>query len=228
VTSTDQSSRLQIWDLPVRLFHWLLVPLMAFAWWSAEEGRLDWHRLSGYALLALVLFRIIWGFLGSETARFSHFLRGPAALASYLRALVGGGTRQPILGHNPLGGWSVLAMLALIATLTILGLFAVDVDGIESGPLAVYVSFDTGRWASVAHEFVFNVLLGLILLHLAAVAFYAVFKRDNLVGPMITGAKTVRGQQSHPPAMAPLSRAFVSFAAAAGITYAASQAFWIR
>ena len=175
-----------MWDLPVRLFHWLLVPLIAFSWWSAEEARLDWHRLSGYAILTLVLFRVLWGLFGSETARFGFFLRGPGSIGSYLK-----GTYTAFVGHNPMGGWSVLAMIALLVAQTALGLFSVDVDGIESGPLAVFVSFDQGRVAAEAHHLVFNGLLVLIALHVLTVLFYLVFKRDNLVGPMVTGRKRV-------------------------------------
>ena len=107
--------KLSIWDLPVRIFHWLLIPLMALAWWTENEGYLDWHRLSGYVLLGLIVFRIIWGFIGSETARFSHFLRGPTAIAAYFGKKNG----EPRFGHNPIGGWSVLAMLVLIAALIV-------------------------------------------------------------------------------------------------------------
>lgn len=213
----------RIWDLPVRLFHWLLVPLLAFAWWSAEAGRLDWHRLSGYALLALVLFRILWGLWGSDTARFARFLRGPAGIGAYLKQL-GGKTYAASVGHNPLGGWSVFAMLALLLVQGALGLFAVDFDGIESGPLAIFVSFDAGRLAAEIHDLLFNVLLGLIGLHLAAIAFYALIKRDNLVGPMLTGKKAMPGAAA--PAMAPLWLALLSAALAAVLVFAISQAFW--
>lgn len=213
----------RVWDIPVRLTHWLLVPLFAFSWWSAEEGRLDWHRLSGYALLALVLFRLCWGLFGSETARFKNFLRGPGAIGAYLSTLAGK-DRAPNIGHNPIGGWSVIAMLLLLAAQAVLGLFAIDVDGIESGPLAYFVSFDEGRLAAEIHEVVFNLILALVVLHLLAVVFYAVFKRDNLVGPMITGSKALNGAEA--PRMAPLWLALILLAAAAGIVYAASQAFW--
>lgn len=214
---------MRIWDIPVRLFHWLLAPLLAFAWWSAEAGRLEWHRLSGYALLALVLFRILWGLWGSDTARFARFLRWPADIGAYLKQL-GGKTYAASVGHNPLGGWSVFAMLALLVVESALGLFAVDFDGIESGPLAIFVSFDAGRLAAEMHELLFNVLLGLIGLHLAAIAFYALVKRDNLVGPMLTGNKTLPG--ATPPVMAPLWLALLSAALAAALVFATSQAFW--
>jgi cytochrome b len=174
-----------IWDWPTRLGHWLLAGLIAFSWWSAENHHLDWHQLSGLAVLGLIAFRLIWGIIGGSTARFSHFVRGPRAAIAYLR---GNGSAQSI-GHNPLGGWSVLALLAAVAATVGFGLFAVDVDGLESGPLSQYVSFDIGRTASGLHHMAFNVLLALIALHLAAIAFYTFVKRHSLVGPMITGRK---------------------------------------
>jgi len=214
----------RVWDIPVRLTHWLLVLLLAFSWWSAEEGRLDWHRLSGYALLALVVFRLCWGLVGSDTARFGRFLRGPTAIGAYLSKL-GSKEREPVVGHNPLGGWSVLAMLLLLAAQAVLGLFAIDVDGIESGPLAYFVNFDEGRLAAGVHELVFNVILALVALHLIAIAFYAVFKRDNLIGPMITGVKAIEGAPSA-PRMAPLWLALLVLAAAVTLVYTVSQGFW--
>ena len=131
---------MRVWDLPTRLVHWLVVLGVALSWWTGETGRLEWHRWSGYGLLGLVAFRIYWGFFGSSTARFRQFLRGPRTVIGYLR-----GAWPPAPGHNPLGALSVLALLALLATQIVLGLFAVDVDGIESGPLSLYVSFDAGR-----------------------------------------------------------------------------------
>jgi cytochrome b len=213
----------RIWDLPVRLVHWLVVPLAAFSWWSGEEGHLDWHRLSGFTLLTLVLFRLAWGVFGSQTARFAQFLRGPRAIGAYLK-------QKPYVasvGHNPLGGWAVAAMLALMATQAALGLFAVDVDGIESGPLAVFVSFDVGRAAAKAHHLVFNILLALIVLHVAAIAFYALVKRDNLIGPMITGAKAIDPPPASAPAMAPWWLALALGLASALFVFAASKAFWL-
>lgn len=144
---------------------------------------MDWHRYSGYAILGLVAFRVLWGCVGSSTARFAGFVRSPAATLRYLR----GEKARP--GHNPLGAWSVLAMLGLLALQVGLGLFAVDVDGFESGPLSDRVSFDAGRLAAEWHEVVFNGLLVLIALHVAAVVAYLVFRRDNLIWPMITGAR---------------------------------------
>ncbi|MES1262768.1 MAG: cytochrome b/b6 domain-containing protein, partial [Peristeroidobacter soli] len=141
------ASGTRVWDLPTRLTHWLFVIGLGVSWWTAETGRLEWHRWSGYALLALVSFRLYWGFVGSSTARFRNFVRGPRAIAAYLRD--GNGTS---IGHNPLGALSVLALLGLLLAQIVLGLFAVDVDGIESGPLSLYVSFETGRACAEWHE----------------------------------------------------------------------------
>jgi cytochrome b len=181
-------SRVRVWDLPTRLFHWLIVALFAFSWWTAEYDHLDWHMWSGYGILTLVLFRIAWGFVGSATARFDNFLRGPRAFLAYGRHLFDR-SAPATPGHNPMGGWSVLALLLLLLTQTVLGLFAIDVDGLESGPLNYLVSFDTGRAASHLHSLVFNLLLAFTGLHVVFIAFYLVYKRENLVSAMLVGAK---------------------------------------
>ena len=177
------------WDSPVRLFHWSVVLLVFLSWWTAHERMMDWHRRSGYVMVSLVLFRLLWGVFGSATARFSNFVRGPRMVMDYARHDLFRRTAQAVTGHNPLGGWSVLAMLAALLVQTGLGMFAVDVDGIESGPLSRWVSFETGRSAAHAHSVLFNILLGLIALHVAAVVFYLVYKRTNLIAPMLPGAQ---------------------------------------
>src|SRR5262245_40644327 len=136
--SRTGSKNVKVWDVPTRLVHWLMVLAVATSWWTGDTGRLEWHRWSGYTLLGLVIFRVYWGFFGSSTARFRQFVRGPREVASYLR-----GTWRVTPGHNPIGAWSVLALIALLSAQVVLGLFAVDVDGIESGPLSLYVSFET-------------------------------------------------------------------------------------
>jgi len=186
------ASASDVWDLPTRLFHWLLALLIGIAWWTAENGVLVWHRRAGYCVLALLLFRVLWGFAGSTTARFAHFVRGPRAVVAYLRELPRRAPRA-VIGHNPLGGWSVVAMLLALLTQVTLGLFAVDVDGIESGPLSYLVDFDTGRTAAQLHHVVFNALLALIGLHVIAVLFYLFYKRDNLLGAMIRGHRHLPG-----------------------------------
>ncbi len=151
---------------------------------------MDWHRYCGYVMLSLILFRLYWGVVGSTASRFKTFVRGPEAIFGYLRTLPSRASpKSPV--HNPLGALSVLALLILVLAETTLGLFAVDVDGIESGPLASWISFDAGRACARWHHLTFNALVGLIALHLVAIAFYAVYKRENLVGPMIHGRKVL-------------------------------------
>jgi cytochrome b len=178
-------TRIKVWDWPTRLVHWLLVVLLAFSWWSAENHEMEYHRYSGYAVLAVILFRVYWGFVGGPTARFTQFVKGPKAIIAYLRG------NEKVIGHNPLGSLSVIALLALVATQVALGLFAVDIDGLESGPLSHLVSFETGRLCAEIHEIVFKVLMVMVIVHIVAIAFYLLFKRDNLITPMITGSKSM-------------------------------------
>lgn len=194
--SADRSST--AWDLPTRLFHWSIVILIGLAWWSAELRLLDWHRRAGYAVLCLLVFRILWGILGSQTARFASFCRRPAQVIAYVRKDMFSRKDLQSAGHNPLGGWSVIAMLAAMLLQTLLGLIAVDVDGLESGPLSHLVSFDTGRIAAKTHHYIFNILLTLIVLHLAAIAFHYFYKRQNLTKAMITGNMPTEGERQQP------------------------------
>ena len=186
---------IRVWDAPVRLFHWMLVVLIGCAWWTAEQGMLEWHRLAGFGVFTLIVFRLAWGVIGSTTARFSHFVRGPGGVAAYImQTLLRRGAVSPV-GHNPLGGWSVLAMLTLLLTQVLLGFFAVDVDGLESGPFAYLVDFDTGRWAAETHHVIFNLLLAVIVLHVAAIAFYRIVKKENLLTAMLTGRREWNGER---------------------------------
>jgi len=180
--------RVKVWDLPTRLFHWLLVALIVVLGVSGELGKLDVHMLVGPAVVALVLFRIIWGFVGSETARFSHFVRGPKAVLAYVAAAKAGAVRS--VGHNPLGAFSVLALLGLVLLQGLTGLFTSD-DILSEGPLAHLVSAKTVALLSSVHRIGFKLLLAFIALHLAAVVFYRVVKKDDMVEAMITGEKHV-------------------------------------
>jgi cytochrome b len=173
--------RRRVWDLPTRLFHWLLVALIGFSWWSGKNDHVEWHLWSGYAVVGLLLFRLLWGFFGSSTARFTSFVRGPRDVIAYLR----GNWRAT--GHNPLGALSVIALLVLLVGQVGLGLFSTDEDGLVEGPLAYLISYDAAEEAADLHEDLFDVLLIFIGLHIAAVLFYALFKGKNLIGPMITG-----------------------------------------
>ncbi len=172
-----------VWDLPTRLFHWLLVALIAFSWWTAETERLDWHIWSGLAILTLLIFRLLWGFVGSSTARFASFVRGPRTVLAYVRGMHG----WRAIGHTPLGALSVLALLLLIGAQTVLGLFNSDNDGLVEGPLAPLISFDASDLVHELHDDVFDVLLAFIALHVAAVLSYRLALGKRLTRAMITG-----------------------------------------
>lgn len=184
-TRSDDET-VKVWDPFVRVFHWSLLLLFFVAWQTGENHEMDRHRQAGYAIFALVVFRVFWGFAGGRTARFAQFLKGPGAIMAYLKTH---DSEAPSDGHNPLGGWSVIALLAVVLTITLAGLFAVDVDGIESGPLADWVSFDQGRTASEWHEAVFKAALVLIAVHVLAIGYYQVFNAQNLIGAMLTGKR---------------------------------------
>ena len=176
----ETGAKQPVWDLPVRLVHWLLAALIAFSWWSVHNHHTDWHIWSGCAILTLLIFRLLWGFVGSSTARWSSFIRGPRAVLDFLR---GGWTGS---GHTPLGAISVLALFLAVAVQVSLGLISEDEDGIYAGPLYRLVSTDTSDKARDIHELWFNVILGFIILHVAAIIFYRVRGR-HLTKPMITG-----------------------------------------
>lgn len=180
-------SRVYVWDAPTRIFHWSIVILLFLSWLSADQGYMKVHLWSGLALLVLLLFRIGWGFAGATTARFSNFLHTPSKVVGYLKALVHG-TKPPHAGHNPAGGLMVVALLAVLLAQASTGLFAND--GLKfSGPLALLVSADLSDRLTEIHSIIFNIILGLIWLHLVAIGFYFLVKGENLVGPMVTGKK---------------------------------------
>jgi cytochrome b len=218
---TPVTSRVPVrtWDVPTRLVHWGFVLGVAGAWWTGENGRMEWHRWLGYGLLALVLFRLYWGFFGSSTARFGQFLRGPGAIGSYLR-----GRWEVAAGHNPLGALSVVALLALLGLQISLGLIAVDVDGIESGPLSVFVNFETGRAAAHWHERIFNALMVLVLLHIAAILYYRLVKKESLAAAMFHGTR-VYPREVPPVQPASTLRLVIGIVIAAALTWAVTRAF---
>lgn len=184
-----ETVRVKAWDLPTRLFHWALVAAVGFSWYSGETGMTEWHERSGLAVLALLAFRLVWGFVGGGTARFAGFVRGPAAAWRYLRETLAG--RHPVyLGHNPLGGWSVLALLAALAVQATMGLFGTD-DILYEGPLYPLVEHGTAAWLTGWHHRFFNVVLALAVIHVVAVLAYAVLLKTDLVRPMLTGWKQV-------------------------------------
>ena len=195
--SIDGAVKQAVWDLPTRLFHWLLVALIAFSWWSAENDEFDLHIWSGLAVLTLLVFRLLWGLVGSSTARFVNFIRGPRAILAYLRDMKG----WRAIGLTPLGALSVVALLGLIALQAGLGLFASDEDGFFEGPLAYLISADMSEALTELHEDTFEILKIFIGLHIAAILFYRLMLGKRLVGPMITGrAKLEPGIEPMRPA----------------------------
>ena len=199
-----------VWDLPVRLFHWVLAALILFSWWSIRNHHTDWHIWSGCAILTLLVFRTLWGFVGSSTARFASFVRGPGAVRDYWRGKWSG------IGHNPLGALSVLLLLGTIAVQVGLGLISEDEDGIYMGPLAVLVSTDTSDKARDLHELWFNVLLGVIALHLLAILYYRL-RGKGLTWPMISG-KASMGPGQEPMRAGKWWAALICLAAGMAIT----------
>jgi cytochrome b len=187
----------RVWDLPTRLFHWSLVVFVGLSWWTAETHQDTLHLWFGYGVLFLLFFRILWGFLGSSTARFSAFVRGPRAVLEYVRNRF----RWPLAGHAPLGALSVLALLVLLLVQIGTGLFAMDEDGFFGGPLAYLVSVGISDGMTELHEELFDFLLILIGLHIAAILLYRLALGRNLLGPMITGkADLPRGMEPMRPA----------------------------
>ncbi|KOF52747.1 MULTISPECIES: cytochrome b/b6 domain-containing protein [unclassified Achromobacter] len=179
-----QNNRLaiRIWDLPTRLFHWTFAFCVIGAFVSVKLGGLymDWHVRFGCAALGLVIFRLAWGFIGPRYARFSQFVRGPSAVAAYLR-----GAAAPA-GHNPLGALSVLALLLVVGLQAASGLFATD-DIMTQGPLYGYVSESVAGALTSWHKLNEWIIIALVALHLLAIAWYALVRRKRIVGPMITG-----------------------------------------
>lgn len=181
----------KVWDPWVRLTHWAIALLIPLSWWTAETSRYDLHFLSGYAILTLVLFRILWGFVGSETARFARFVKGPGAAWRHLGHLLR--RDAPVeIGHNAAGALMVLLLLALLLVQATTGLFADD-EIFARGPLARRVDQASSALATAIHLRVFWLILACAVLHVLAVLAYRLLLGRNLVKPMITGRMDAPG-----------------------------------
>jgi len=179
----------RIWDWPTRVFHWVLLVLVTTSFVTGHIGgnAMQYHLWSGFTILGLLIFRLVWGVVGGHYARFASFVRSPASAWRYARSLMRPDSpRYP--GHNPLGGWSVIAMLLALMLQVGTGLFATD-EIFTQGPLYPLVSDSTADWLTGIHVFNQWVIVSLVALHLAAVLFYFIVKHDNLITPMITGVK---------------------------------------
>jgi cytochrome b len=190
----------RIWDIPTRLFHWSLVVLIGISFYTGLSGgfvEMDYHMISGYCILSLVLFRILWGLFGGYYARFTTFVKGPGTIIRYLKNL---STKtfntKPYAGHNPLGALSIVFILLVLLTQTVTGMFAND-DIMLEGPLVHLVSYDTSRMLTGIHKTNKWIIGAVVLIHLLAILFYQFYKKDRLIIPMITGRKLL----SEPVAM---------------------------
>lgn len=215
----------RVWDVPTRLFHWTLLGMVIASVVTGQfdsilgPATLEWHRRSGLAILGLLLFRFLWGFVGGTHARFANFLRGPRSVVDYAKALVSGRETGESAGHNPLGGWSVAAMLSALALQAGSGLFLVQEDYGFEGPLSRHVSRAVTERLNAFHEANFYLIAALVVLHVAAVVFYTVVKRQDLVGAMITGSKRLAADRTAEESRGggPVAATAVAIAAAVAI-----------
>jgi cytochrome b len=207
------------------LFHWALVLSVAGCWWTGETARMETHALLGYCVLALILFRLAWGLVGSETARFASFVHGPAAAVSHVRHLFQRGPLERQAGHNAVGGYAVLLLLLLLVVQSVSGLFLYD-EEMFWAPLNGWVSEDTAKYLSWLHDLVFDALLVLIAFHVAAILLYLLVKRLDLVRPMLTGRADLPASVAAPRTVSILLAFLLAAASAlavwALVTYAGS------
>lgn len=212
---TNPTQAVEVWDLPLRLFHWLLVLAIIAAYVTSELGgnAAEWHGRIGAFILGLLIFRVLWGFMGSTHSRFSDFIPTPKALRAYFKGEWRGA------GHSPLGALAVYALLLVVTVQVGTGLFITDDISFE-GPLYKTVESSTSESLAGLHARNFNLLLGLVALHLVAIIGYAVFKRTNLVKPMLTGKKHLDAAPATPRAPAQPVRFVVAAALAAAISWA--------
>jgi cytochrome b len=218
----ETNLRVRVWDGPIRLFHWGVVALVFTSWLTQYENWMAAHKIAGYTMFAALLFRLAWGMIGSDTARFRSFLRSPVAAFAHLRRFA---RREPDreVGHNAAGGWMVLVLLLLLAIQVGTGLCANDqID--TYGPLAERVGQDWSDWLSHVHAVNFLAIEVAVLLHVAAVFAYMLLKGQNLVRPMLTGRKSLPAGIRPPRMRSPLAAAAV-LAVSGGIV-AAVVAVW--
>jgi cytochrome b len=197
-----ESRRVRVWDMPTRLFHWLIVALVAAAYTTSRLNWMQWHGWTGETLLAALIFRLLWGFVGSDTARFSHFLGSPKAATRYLRRWL---IREPDhqIGHNPAGGWMILLLLLLLLAEALTGIYVAN-DVADVGPLTEITPARVANAITWAHAVLWDILLGAIMLHVLAITGYACAKGQNLLAPMITGKKWLPPSMPAPRLVSPV------------------------
>lgn len=214
----------RVWDLPTRLFKWVLVVLVVFQVITGKMAGdwLKWHFWSGYAILTLLIFRIFWGFVGSTTARFTDFVKGPFAALAHLRELFGPGAPRES-GHNPVGGWMVVALILALLVQAGSGLFATD-DIATDGPLVAKASESWVKSMTSLHKRWINLLYVMVALHVLAAVMYLAIKKQNLIAAIITGRKP--RQDVAAPGMALPTLRFASNLLALACLVAAATIVW--
>ena len=216
----DANRPIAVWDAPIRLFHWLTATLVAAAYATWRLNWMAWHGWIGEAVLALLLFRLLWGFFGSDTARFSRFVASPRTAVKHLKlAFLREPDRQ--IGHNPAGGWMVLLLLLLLFVETLSGLYVAN-DIADVGPLTELVPAPIANAIETTHAVVWDALLAAIVLHMSAIAVYAAAKGQNLLLPMITGTKVMVASAPAPRLASPARAAFLFAGAAAAAAFLAN------
>ena len=215
------SRAVKIWDLPTRVFHWSIVLLVLASWFTNQMNWMELHFLSGYTLLGMLVFRILWGFLGSETARFARFLKSPVEAFRHLNNAF---VREPDheVGHNAAGGWMALGLLILLLAQVATGLGAND-DVTVEGPLSKYVGKEMSDRLGAIHSINFTLIELAVLAHVGAVLAYWLFKRQNLLQPMITGVKQLPASVRAPLLASPVLAAAAIASAAVLATLVATM-----
>ena len=192
--------KVQVWDLSTRLFHWILVLSVGFLIFSGKTGNLfDWHQTAGIIVLALLLYRLVWGVFGSTTSRFSDFIYSPSKIIAYAKNMFSR-KAEPHAGHNPVGGLMVFVMLGLLLAQGVTGLFSSD-DILVEGKLYSLVDEDTSWWLTGLHHDLSEFLIPVLVLHILAIIFYRLYKKHDLLKPMFTGSAEFADKPSKSPVM---------------------------
>ena len=207
---------MRIWDLYVRLYHWLQLGLLAGCWWTAENSEMEWHISIASVLIALWVSRLFWGFMGSDTARFCRFVKGPGQTVAFAKAMMAGHAK-PVVGHNPLGAWMIVALLMVLGIQGATGLFSSD-EIFTDGPLTAYVSSETIEFMTQMHEWNFNLLMALAAVHVLAVLVYSI-KGEPLIPAMFTGKQSDLKSLEQAPQLKPVWPAIILFLILAMASY---------
>lgn len=196
-SDSNNSDRVRVWDFPVRIFHWSLAGSFVTAWLTLDNRYQDIHVFAGYLMAGLILFRLLWGFVGGPYARFRDFSFGWDSVLNYLKGVW---NRRPprYLGHNPAGSWAIYVMLGLGLVIVITGLLGMGGEE-RQGPLAGWLDYPQGSLAHSAHEWLAWLMLGMVGMHLTGVAVESLLHRENLVAAMISGYKPAKGGEPYAP-----------------------------